>query len=176
MTIPSTAWQRIVRDTADRIRSGETPVGEKIASHQELMRRHGASLGTVKRAVDYLQGVEVLQGVQGSGVFVRRLPREDDLNFEASAGPRPSDLATLRADLNSLRIEVGQSDETTSARLDQFDQSLRHLEESDSDLRTLVGVLQAHLIELYARVGQPYPSADSREGRRINSRRTAADG
>lgn len=178
MTFPSTAWQRIVRDIADRIRSGETPVGEKIASHQELMRRHGASLGTVKRAVDYLQAADVLQGVQGAGVFVRRLPHDEDLDFEAaSAGVRGSDLSTLRADLDGLRAELGQVDAVTTARLDQIEQSLARLEES-SDLREVVGVLQAHLIELYARVGQPYPhgAATDRRKERGTTRRIAAEG
>jgi DNA-binding transcriptional regulator YhcF (GntR family) len=179
VTFPSTAWQRIVRDIADRIRSGETPVGEKIASHQELMRRHGASLGTVKRAVDYLQAADVLRGVQGAGVFVRRLPRDEDLDFEAaSTGVRGSDLSTLRADLDGLRAELGQVDAVTATRLDQIEQSLTRLEESDSDLREVVGVLQAHLIELYARVGQPYPhgATTDRRKERGTTRRIAAEG
>lgn len=96
---PTTAWQRIARDIAARIASGETPVGSKISSQQQLIRKHGASLGTVKRAVEHLQVRGVLQGVQGAGVFVRRVPNESDLStFELDNGDR------LRAMEERLRI------------------------------------------------------------------------
>lgn len=172
-----TTWQRIARDIANRILSGETPVGTKIASHQQLIQRHGASLGTIKRALEHLQDAGVLQGVQGSGVFVRRIPRQEDLGFDApSPQDRGGDVASLREELNGLRTQMNRLDDSTTERLTEFAQSLTGLESSGGDLRELVGVLQAHLIELYARMGQPYPhgaSGDQRKDARLGRRRTA---
>lgn len=168
-TSPSTAWQRIARDVADRILSGETPVGAKIASHQELADRHGSSLGTVKRAVDHLRDVGVLQGVQGSGVFVRREPREADLDFGATAGPGYDELLKLRAEVETLRD-----------RLDVLEASSRDAANSgaagEDELRKTVGAIQAHLIELYGRVGQPYPGARGQTRTARRTARRAADG
>jgi DNA-binding GntR family transcriptional regulator len=98
-TPATTAWQRIAGDIAARITSGETPVGSKIPSQQQLIRRHGASLGTVKRAVEHLQERGVLQGMQGAGVFVRRVPNEADLSTT-----EPDNDDRLRAIEERLRI------------------------------------------------------------------------
>jgi GntR family transcriptional regulator len=79
---PNMIWQRVALDIANRIRSGETPVGSKIASYEQLAERHGASYGTIKRAIEYLRETGVLQGAQGSGVFVLKVP-DDDIDFTA---------------------------------------------------------------------------------------------
>jgi DNA-binding GntR family transcriptional regulator len=117
---PSTAWHRIARDIAARIVSGETPVGSKIPSQQQLLHRHDASLGTVKRAIEHLQERGVLQGVQGAGVFVRRLPDESDLGV---SNPASDDrLRTIEERLHLIedrlsRLE-GPSQEPTAGRVD----------------------------------------------------------
>lgn len=169
MTPPSTAWQRIAQDITDRILQGETPVGAKIPSHQELSERHGTSVGTVKRAVDHLREAGVLQGVQGAGVFVRRLPRKEDLRFESTASQGSEEQENLRAELNEIRRRVDSLERARQA-------PAQKAEAPDEDLRRLVGLLQAHVIELYGRLGQPYPgTADSSKGRlpRRNARRAA---
>ena len=106
MTSAPTAWQRIARDIAARISSGETPVGSKISSQQQLIRRHGASLGTVKRAVEHLQERGVLQGVQGAGVFVRRVPNDADLS--AAEPDRDNRLNTFEERLHAVEERVAR--------------------------------------------------------------------
>ncbi len=70
----TTTWERIAQDIRDRIISGETPVGTAIASFQQLSMRHHASVGSVKRAVQQLSTDGILEGRQGSGVYVIASP------------------------------------------------------------------------------------------------------
>jgi DNA-binding GntR family transcriptional regulator len=150
---PNTAWQRVARDIADRIRSGETAVGTRIATHQQLVERTGTSLGSVKRAIEHLQQAGVLEGVQGAGVFVQRVPTDDDLNPQASGAAEGS-----RRELLELRARV------------------QGLERSDAELRETVGLLQAHLLELYARMGQPYPHPETPASKPRRRGQRAANG
>lgn len=153
MAAPNTTWQRVAVEIAERIRDGQTPVGEKIASHRELAERSGASIGTVKRAIGYLQDAGVLKSAQGSGVFVQRIPA-DELDFETS-------------------------DDDLPGRITRTEQAVAELVDNEADLRKTVGEMQAHLIELYARLGQPYPhagGANTRQPRHNRTERRTADG
>lgn len=153
VTTPNTTWQRVALDIADRIRNGETPIGSKIASYQQLADRNSASFGTVKRAIEHLRDTGILQGAQGSGVFVLRVP-DKELDFTA---PSPDELA---------------------GRVARVEDALGKLAAENTDLREIVGLLQAHLIELYARLGQPYPHGNGVADQRTKKRpqRRAADG
>lgn len=154
MAAPNTIWQRVALDIADRIRSGETPVGSKIASYEQLAERSGASYGTIKRAIEYLRDAGVLQGAQGSGVFVLRVP-DEDLDF--TAGP---------ADELAGRI----------ARVEEALEKVASGQADLADLRETVGLIQTHLIELYARLGQPYPHANGQRPKQQRPQRRVADG
>lgn len=107
-TTPSTAWQRVARDIADRIMSGETAVGSKINTHQELTRRHETSLGTVKRAIEHLQTRGILQGMQGAGVFVQRLPTAEDLEFGEQARSDGDRIAHLEGKIREVEERLAQ--------------------------------------------------------------------
>jgi uncharacterized coiled-coil protein SlyX len=74
----------------------------------------------------------------------------------ASDADRLAELETRIADLQRQLEEQKQELEGTSV----------------TNLREVVGTLQAHLIELYARLGQPYPGKTDRP-RRTSSRRAA---
>lgn len=76
----------------------------------------------------------------------------------ASDADRLTGLETRIADLQRQLDEQTQDRDTASV----------------ADLREVVGTLQAHLIELYARLGQPYPGKAARPRR--GSSRKAANG
>jgi GntR family transcriptional regulator len=85
-------WKRVAEDICRRISAGETPVGSKLPSQQQLATRHKASVGTVKHALGHLTSAGVLEGVSGSGVFVKRSPTEADLAPAPSAEDRLADV------------------------------------------------------------------------------------
>lgn len=141
-------WQRVAFDIAERIRSGETPVGSKIASHRQLSDRYGAALGTVKRAINYLRSKDILQSAQGAGVYVVRVPTED-LDFAATSA---DEMAT---------------------RVTRVEQAVKEVTTNESDLRKAVGELQAHLLALYDRLGQPRPGTNAKPRQNRTDRRAA---
>lgn len=128
VTVPTSTWQRIAHDIAAQIRSGATPVGSRIPAYRQLADQFGTSLGSVRRAVEYLTGLGVVRGHAGSGVYVLRVPTIEELNF---------------------------STVTTEEIVNRLD----GVEESLTDVRESVGVLQAQMIELYAFMGRQLPSA-----------------
>lgn len=73
------AYQRIEEDIKAKIASGEWPPGHKLAPPADLAAAYSAewgedvSAGTVRRATDRLQTLEVLYGRQGVGVFVPKI-------------------------------------------------------------------------------------------------------
>jgi GntR family transcriptional regulator len=144
---PNTTWQRVALDIAERIRSGETPVGSKIASHRQLTDRYGAALGTVKRAIDHLRSEGILQSAQGAGVYVVRVPEE-------------------------LDFAPASADEVAS-RITRVEQSLAEVAADEADLRKTVGELQAHLLALYDRLGQPRPGTNTKPRQDQTDRRAA---
>lgn len=83
-----TAWLRVAQDICARISSGETPVGDKIPSYQQLATRHRVAIGTARRAIGQLTTAGVLEGRQGMGVFVKRLPTAADLGPGATLEER----------------------------------------------------------------------------------------
>lgn len=148
---PNTTWQRVALDITDRIRSGETPVGSKIASYGQLGERHGASPGTVKRAIEYLRDTGVLKGAQGSGVFVLKVP-DDDLDFTS---PTVDEVAGRVALIEGTLKEVGSS---------------------QAELREMIVLLENRLRDLYDRLGQPYERGNERRATQRRTQQRASDG
>jgi GntR family transcriptional regulator len=101
-----TTWLRVARDVCDRITSGEYQVGKKIASTQQLATRNDASLGTVRRALEHLSEMGVVEGRQGIGVFVLRRPVPDDLgpadSIEDRVGSHEERLSVIERQLAEL--------------------------------------------------------------------------
>ncbi len=62
------------------------------------------------------------------------------------------------------------------SRIARVERAVATLENDKVDLREVVGLLQAHLIELYARLGQPYPHAGTDQQPQRRARRRAAEG
>lgn len=73
-------YRQIADDLAARIESGEYPLGSRLPSKAELMRRYSVALGTVDRAISDLRGRGLAETRQGVGMFVcEPPPAEEDL-------------------------------------------------------------------------------------------------
>jgi GntR family transcriptional regulator len=70
------AYQRVIEDIKTKISSGEWPPDHKLdppdvlAAAYTTAWRVNVSAGTVRRATDTLQALQLLYGRQGVGVFV----------------------------------------------------------------------------------------------------------
>lgn len=64
-------YQKVVEVLEREIREGSLAPGEWLPSEKELMWQHGASMGTIRRAVDELRFAGLVETRHGSGSFVR---------------------------------------------------------------------------------------------------------
>ena len=70
MPMPRPKSQVIADDLRARIESGDLQPGDKIPSAAELMATYRCSITPVRRAVDQLKTLGLVQGHAGMGVFV----------------------------------------------------------------------------------------------------------
>lgn len=63
-------WERLADHIRAQIMSGELAPGDKLPSTSELSREHGVSAIVVRQAIFKLRTEELVEGVQGVGVFV----------------------------------------------------------------------------------------------------------
>ncbi|MFF4430628.1 GntR family transcriptional regulator [Streptomyces sp. NPDC001513] len=63
-------YRRIMADLLDRIRTGELPPGAQLPSEAELSETYGVARGTVRRAVQELEGAGHIHAQHGVGRFV----------------------------------------------------------------------------------------------------------
>jgi DNA-binding GntR family transcriptional regulator len=109
VTVPITTWQRVAAEIAARIRSGKNPVGSKIPGYRQWADQFDTSLGSVRRAVEYLTGIGVVRGHPGSGVYVLRVPTEKEIDFAAVTTEEIADrVAVLERNLAELYQRLGQ--------------------------------------------------------------------
>lgn len=134
-------YRRVLDDLLRKVSSGELPVGEKIPSTDGLCAEYGVSKPVVRRAVAELQGRHILEGHPGKGVYVRARPA--DLEDEQAS------LAELAAGLESVQSLLGAMQEADNEAVAAMRREL-------GNLRRHVSRLEAKLIELYGRLGQPY--------------------
>ncbi|WP_405807473.1 winged helix-turn-helix domain-containing protein [Streptomyces sp. NBC_00210] len=137
------AYQRLADDLRGQIARGDLSVGSPIPSASQLVKQHGVSTTVVRDALKVLRNEGLIYGQPGKAVYVRATPEE-------SESERLS-LQEVTDGLLQLQQQVAGLEPTTDAT------ALEDLKEEMKDLRRSVAVLQAQLIELYGRVGQPYP-------------------
>ncbi|MBE3559632.1 MAG: GntR family transcriptional regulator [Ktedonobacteraceae bacterium] len=72
---PSRAlYSQMIQEIRSRILSGDLAEGMRLPTELELARHYQASRGTVRQALGVLVNEGLLERIQGSGTFVRRLP------------------------------------------------------------------------------------------------------
>lgn len=67
-------YRELAEYLADRIRTGDLKVGERLPSYTELYDARGASTATVQRACDLLDQERLIERRHGSGIFVAAPP------------------------------------------------------------------------------------------------------
>lgn len=152
-------YRRVMGDLRKQIGSGQLAVGGPIPSTASLGQQYGVSSTVIRRAVAELQAEGLLQGQPGKGVFVKAQPAEV-VNEQQVIERLASGLANVQAQVSDLQ----------SASPDTLEEVRQEL----ADLRRIVGVLQTQLIDLYGRVGQPYPRESAplwESGRQGDTRR-----
>lgn len=85
-------YQRIRDELAASIAQQRWRPGEAIPTEAELVKRHGVSMGTVRKALDTLVAEGLLERLQGKGTFVRRARFDSSLfrffRFQRESGER----------------------------------------------------------------------------------------
>ncbi|HYT92265.1 MAG TPA: winged helix-turn-helix domain-containing protein [Gemmataceae bacterium] len=146
--IGTPAYQQIAGDLRARIASGELAVGSPIPSTAKLSERYGVSVTVVRAAINQLRAAGLVVGQPGKAVYVRATP-------EAMANERVQ-LDDLAEQVKELR--AGLAD--VSRRYDQT--AVDQLRAELTELRRQLGVFHTQLMDLYSRMGQPYPHEGAR--------------
>jgi DNA-binding GntR family transcriptional regulator len=147
------AYQQVAADLRKQISDGKIRVGEPIPSAAKLQERYNVSSTVVQRAINELRMEGLLQGQPGKGVFVKATPET---------------VAEGTANLQDLANQVAQLRTVSSAVPDVED-----VRDEVAELRWQVARLEANLIALYGRVGQPYPRDVDDAGQAHAARRRA---
>jgi DNA-binding GntR family transcriptional regulator len=133
------AYQQVADDLRQRIAAGEFAVGSAIPSTAKLTATYEVSSTVIRAAVTQLRADGILVGQPGKGVFVRSTPE--------AAAERAASIEDLSKQIDELRAELRRAE---SARRDEVAAEL-------GALRQHVLSIRAHLVELYAQLGKPYP-------------------
>lgn len=135
-------YRRVMDDLLEQISSDRLEVGQPIPSTATLSAQYGVSITVVRRAVRELTQQGLLVGQPGKAVFVLAKPdevREEQFTLEGLA----QGLAEVRSQIEDL-----QAPDT---------HALEALRREVGALQQSVDVLHTRLMDLYGRLGQPYP-------------------
>jgi DNA-binding transcriptional regulator YhcF (GntR family) len=135
-------YRRLMQDLRRQIAEGRLAIGEPIPSTVSLGQQYGVSSTVVRRAVSELRAEGLLYGHPGKGVFVKAMPEEVATEKQV--------LEHLASGLADVQSKVDSLQTADAGTLEAFRREL-------ADLRRIVAVLQTQLIDLYGRMGQPYP-------------------
>jgi DNA-binding GntR family transcriptional regulator len=97
--------REVTRDLRSRLAQGEWEVNEQFATFGDLMDRYPAALtniGRVRAALAPLISEGLIESIQGSGSWVRRLPEEVD-DPKDLADEVVAELGVLTAKVERLR-------------------------------------------------------------------------
>lgn len=159
------AYRQIADDLRARISRGDYPIGAAIPSTSQLCEMYSVSATAARAAVTELRSEGLVRGQPGKAVYVVATP-------EAITAERV-DLDDIRRDVDGLSKKVGQ----LARRVDGTPEALQRLQDDLKELRRHAAQIETSLMDLYARVGQPYPHEQPRAGRRdagSKARRSAA--
>ncbi|ALK98414.1 GntR family transcriptional regulator [Massilia sp. WF1] len=85
-------YQRLRDEFSERIAKQQWRPGEAIPTEADLVKQFGASIGTVRKAIDMLVAEGTLERYQGRGTFVRRARFDSSLfrffRFQKDSGER----------------------------------------------------------------------------------------
>lgn len=129
---PRPAYRQAADDMRKRIKEGEWSPGKKLPSIRELAGEYGVAAQTMQNVLRELRQENLVTAQQGRGFYVR-----EPCHSEAEGGgPDVDRLAAIEGVM--LRAQ----------------EKITALEEDNADLRALI-------MDLYARIEQPYPREGS---------------
>lgn len=111
-------YLHIAADLRSKIGDGTFPVGEKLPSTAELMRRYDASNTAVRAAIKELTIEGVVVGQQGRGVFVQSKPAPTD---------RSAEVAAVSSLIEGLRATLEDVTDQLDTRLTSLEGEVRKL-------------------------------------------------
>jgi len=141
---PRPPYRQVADDLRRKIRAGEEYApGTRLPSIRHLAKEYGISPQTVQNALRELRQEHLVVSQQGRAFFVRDPRRPADaVSRDDDANER---LATLETELRSLQGRVTALEE-------------------GSNLHKEVAALRVQIMDLYSRLGQPYPHESSSQG------------
>lgn len=71
-------YSQILNEIREHILSGDLAVGTRLPPEAEIAQQHQTSRGTVRQALSILVTEGLLERIQGSGTFVRKLPSKQE--------------------------------------------------------------------------------------------------
>jgi DNA-binding transcriptional regulator YhcF (GntR family) len=142
--IGTPAYRQIADELRAQIASGDLPIGTAVPSTAQLVKHYNVSTTVVRAAINQLRRDGLLIGQPGKAVYVQATPQAI-----ADETIRMEDLAARVDTLERALSALTGSGTTLSPDVLQADLA---------DLHRQVADLQTHLIELYNRLGQPYPA------------------
>ncbi|MET8074901.1 GntR family transcriptional regulator [Streptomyces sp. NPDC005303] len=137
------AYKRLADELRAQIAGGQLAVGEALPSASQLVKAHGVSTTVVRDAIRILREEGLVYGQPGKAVFVRATP-DESASERLTLDELTEGFQQIQEQLERLEPGAGRD-------------AVEELRVEITDLRRSVAVLQAQLIELYGRVGQPYP-------------------
>ncbi len=128
-------YRRVAELLEHKIEAGTYPIGEQLPSYSAIATEYGVSTNVARDAVQVLASQGIVDVAPGIGTTVLRLP---------SDVPPERDIPTHLADIDATVQRMSQ-------QLDaEVVPDLRQIQEQ-------LGVLQGQVMDLYARIGAPYP-------------------
>ncbi|MBB5870587.1 DNA-binding GntR family transcriptional regulator [Allocatelliglobosispora scoriae] len=136
---PRPPYVQIADELRRSIKAGELKPGDRLTSSRELAAEWGVAPMTIHQAIRVLRDEDLVVSAQGRGVYVRHADEASDANESHSTAEEQ--LSGIHERLERLEQLVG--DQRVDGEIE--------------DLKRQVGNLSSQMIDLYAKLGQPYP-------------------
>lgn len=161
---PRAPYVQIADELRAAIKSGRLVAGQKLDSSRELAASYNVAPMTIHQAMRQLRTDGLVVSAQGRGVFVA----------DPSSAPAETGDEALTKAIDELRRDVETL--TQRATSDVSTANVVALRDEVAELRKQVGAVQAQLIELYGRVGLPYPQQTTQDTGAVKPARRKASG
>ena len=149
-------YQTVIEYINQEIQNGNLTNGDLIPSESQLSKLLGVSIGTIRKAVDKLENINVLYRQHGKGTFIsgygfdnrllNKLTKKAQNKFTRILLPESNDERVLQAAINISKKKIAQiillGDETKiSQQLDKLniapDVGLKYLDPKDKRLKNI---------------------------------------
>ena len=142
-------YQQLVDAIGVAIKNGSLAMGHQLPTVQEMVEKVGVARGTVKRAYDELERIDLIEKVQGRGTFVKYKPENSGSRKEQAMAAiddmfkKLEEMGLSASEINifiDLKLREYSQEEThvkvavvecNPENLSQMSEQLRHIDELD---------------------------------------------